>query len=188
MSGPVFLTGEAVDLRTFEEEDVAFVRDTVNDARVWRTLGGQVTPTNLATERRFYEQDARDDGTVKFVVTERTDDPGAGADEVVRVGMVELNGIEWDRARAEVAFWIAPEHQSAGYGRDALETLVAYAFEQLGLHKLSAEAFATNEPSTRLLESLGFEREGTLREEEYVDGGWVDVVRYGLLAGERDGT
>ena len=200
MPGPAFLSGESIDLRTFEEEDVAFVRDTVNDVRVWKTLGGQVTPTNLATERRFFEQDARDDGTIRFVVTKRGDGavggsaPGSGEnwaggtdDGVARVGMVELNGIEWDRSRAEAAFWIAPAHQSAGYGREALETLAGYAFDQLGLHKLTAEAFAVNEASMSLLESVGFVEEGRFREEEYVDGEWVDVVRYGLLASERDG-
>lgn len=192
MPGPAFLTGEAVDLRTFEEEDVAFVHEVVNDHRVWKSLGGQVTPTTLATERRFFEQDSRDDDTIKFVVTRRGGDPTDGSEDAqgpvveARVGMVELNEIEWDRARSEVAFWIAPDHQTAGYGRDALATLVGYAFDQLGLHKLTAEAFATNEASVRMLESVGFEREGRLREEEYVDGGWVDVIRYGLLAGEID--
>lgn len=181
MPGPAFLAGEAVDLRTFEEEDVAFVRDGVNDHRVWRSLGGQVTPTNLATERRFFEDESRDDETVTFVVTTRGDGPG----EVERLGVVELNDVEWDRARAEVAFWIAPDRQAGGYGRDALSTLVDYAFDQLGLHKLAAEAFATNEASVHLLESVGFEREGRLREEEFVDGEWVDVIRYGLLAEER---
>lgn len=191
MPGPPFLRGEAVDLRTFEEADVEFLRDTVNDPRVWKSLGGQVAPTSLAMERRFFEKESRDDGTIRFVVTSRGDavdgDAHAGGidDGVVRVGMVELNGIEWDRARAEVAFWIAPAHQDAGYGRDALSTLVDYAFDQLGLHKLAAEAFATNEASMRLLESIGFEREGRLREEEYVDGEWVDVVRYGLLSDDR---
>lgn len=198
MPGPVFLAGESVDLRTFEEEDVAFVHAVVNDHRVWRSLGGQVTPTNLAAERRFFEQDSRDDGTIKFVVTRRGGGAGDGSEpgdsaeagdggDVRRLGMVELNEIEWDRRRAEVAFWIAPDHQSGGYGRDALATLADYAFDQVGLHKLTAEAFATNEASMHLLESVGFEREGRLREEEYVDGEWVDVVRYGSLAGERDG-
>jgi RimJ/RimL family protein N-acetyltransferase len=192
MPGPAFLEGESVDLRTFEEEDVEFLRDTVNDARVWKSLGGQVTPTSLAMERRFFEKESRDDATIRFVVTSRDGDEAHdggtdGRDGVVRVGMVELNDIEWDRSRAEVAFWIAPAHQDAGYARDALSTLVDYAFDQLGLHKLTAEAFATNEASMRLLESIGFEREGRFRAEEYVDGEWVDVVRYGLLAAERDG-
>lgn len=187
MAGPAFLSGETVDLRTFEEADLAFVRDCVNDPRVWKSLGGQATPTNLAMERRFFEEENRDDGTIKFVVTARDADGGSGGggDGPVRVGMVELNGIDWERGRAEVAFWIAPDHQDAGYGRDALATLVGYAFDQLGLHKLSAEAFAFNEASRRLLESVGFVEEGTLREEEFVDGEWHDAVRYGLLAAER---
>lgn len=182
MPGPAFLTGEAVDLRTFEEEDVAFVHDGVNDHRVWKSLGGQVTPTNLAMERRFFERESRGDGTVKFVVTSR----GTAPEEYERLGMVELNDVEWERGRAEVAFWITPDHQAGGYGRDALSTLVDYAFEQLRLHKLTAEAFATNETSIQLLESVGFEREGRLREEEYVDGEWVDVIRYGSLEREMD--
>ena len=192
MPGPPFLAGEAVDLRTFEEEDVAFVRDSVNDARVWPSLGGQVTPTNLAQERRFFETESHDDDTIKFVVTRRggggTEDAEQASEDATvgeRVGMVELNEIDWDRGRAEVAFWIAPEHQSAGHGRDALVPLIDYAFDQLRLHKLVAEAFASNEASTRLLESVGFEREGRLREEEYVDGEWIDVIRYGLLADGR---
>jgi len=193
MAGPAFLSGEAVDLRTYEQEDVPFVAATVNDHRVWKSLGGQVTPTNLATERRFFEEDSRSDATIKFVVTTRdgaaTGDRAAGreSDGETRVGMVELNDVEWDRARAEVAFWIAPDHQDASYGRDALATLVDYAFDQLGLHKLTAESFATNDASMRLLESLGFEREGTLREEEYVDGEWIDVAWYGLLAADWGG-
>ena len=89
--------------------------------RVWKSLGGQVVPTNLATERRYFEKEGRDDSTVKFVVTTRDEEEGESTgwepDGATRVGMVELNDIEWDRARAEVAFWITPIHQDAGYGR-----------------------------------------------------------------------
>jgi len=193
MAGPEFLHGDRVSLRTLEEEDVAFVRDTVNDPQVWRALGGQYTPTNLAMERKFFEDASRSDDVVQFVVTARGDgdevagdeDVGGQATEPVRVGVVELESIEWDRGRAEVAFFVAPEFQGGGYAKDALATLVEYAFDQLGLHKLTAEAFAFNDASRGLLESLGFVEEGRLREEEWVDGEWVDVVRYGLLVGEQ---
>lgn len=192
MVGPEFLRGDRVGLRTYEEEDVAFVRDAVNDPRVWRALGGQYTPTNLAMERKFFEDASRSDDVVQFVVTARGDgdeeaggaDGGGEATEPVRIGMVELDRVEWDRGRAEVAFFVAPAFQGGGYARDALATLIEYAFDELGLHKLTAEAFAFNEASRGLLESLGFVEEGRLREEEWVDGEWVDVVRYGLLVGE----
>lgn len=174
MPGPAFLSGEAIQLRAIEEADLPFVRDGVNDPRVWKSVGGQVTPTNLAMERKFFDDANRSENVVQFLVSEGE----------TRVGVVELDPIEWERARAEVAFWIAPAHQGSGYARDALETLVAYAFEQLGLHKLTAEAFAFNEASIGLLASVGFEREGTFRAEEYVDDAWIDVARFGLLAEE----
>ena len=173
MPGPAFLSGERVDLRAVEEEDLEFIRDSVNDPAVWKTVGGQATPTNLVMERKFFDDMSRSDDVVQFLVV----------DGEIRVGVVELDPIEWDRAHAEVAFWTVPDFQGEGYARDALETLVEYAFDQLGLHKVSAEAFAFNEASIGLLESVGFEEEGLLREEEWIDGAWVDVVRFGLLAG-----
>ena len=178
MAGPAYLVGDRVHLRTFESEDVEFVRDSVNDRRIWTRLGGQYTPTNRPNEQKSFEDASRNDSVVQFVV----------ADRDVRVGFVELDEIEWDRSRAAVAYWIVPDHQTAGYGRDALETLVGYAFEQLGLHKLTGEAFSTKRASMGLLDAVGFVEEGRLREEEYVDGEWVDVVRFGLLASERDGV
>jgi len=172
MSGPAFLSGERVGLRTVEEADLEFIRDSVNDPAVWKTVGGQTRPTNLAMERKFFDDMSRSDDVVQLLVV----------DGETRVGMVELDPIEWDRSRAEVAFWVGPEFQGEGYARDALETLITYAFDQLGLHKVSAEAYAFNEASIGLLESVGFVEEGRLREEEWIDGEWVDVVRFGQLA------
>lgn len=176
MPGPVFLPGERVALRAVEEEDLEFIRDAVNDPQVWKSVGGQDTPTNLAMERKFFEDMSRSDDVVQFLIV----------DGETRVGLIELDPVEWDRRRAAVAFWIAGEFQGEGYARDALETLVTYAFDQLGLHKLSAEAFAFNDASISLLESVGFVEEGRLRKEEWIDGEWVDVVRFGLLTHDSD--
>jgi RimJ/RimL family protein N-acetyltransferase len=46
---------------------------------------------------------------------------------------------------------------------------------------VSASAFADNDASRRVLEKVGFEREGVARKEAFVDGEWQDVVNYGLL-------
>lgn len=176
MPGAEFLVGERVSLRTFEEEDLPFLRDGVNDRKVWRSLGGQTLPSNLAQERTFFERLNRDDDALALVVTtaER------------RVGMVELDPIEWEPGRAALSFWIHPDHQGNGYATDAIRTLARYAFDHLRLHKLTAEAFAFNEGSKRVLDRVGFREEGVLRGEAYVDGDHVDVHRFGLLAGDRE--
>lgn len=86
--------------------------------------------------------------------------------------------------RAELAYWVTPDEQGNGYATDAAETALAHGFDRLGLHKVTAKAFASNDASRRVLEKLGFVREGVFREEAFVDGTFLDVVRYGLLADE----
>lgn len=174
MPGPVFLEGDRVELRTFEEEDLVFLRDTVNDARVWPSIGGQTLPSNLEQERKFFQDLNRDDDAVLLLVTV----------EERRVGIIELEPINWENGVAEVAFLIAPEEQHQGFATDALETIVDYSFEHLRMHKLTAESFTFNEASRDLLERVGFSREGELRQEAFVDGEHTDVMRFGLLVEE----
>ena len=80
---------------------------------------------------------------------------------------------------AEVGFGIMPEEWGNGYASDALRTMCSYAFEERGLHKVYGNAFATNVGSQRVMENVGFEEEGILREEAIEDGRRVDVHRYG---------
>ena len=87
--------------------------------------------------------------------------------------------------RAELAYWVTPDEQGNGYATAAAETALAHGFDRLGLHKVTAKAFASNDASQRVLEKLGFAREGVFRAEAFVGGEFVDVIRYGLLADER---
>jgi RimJ/RimL family protein N-acetyltransferase len=175
MVGAPYLTGDRVTLRTLEEEDVEFVRDGVNHPSVWKSVGGQSTPTNRLLEQSFFEELSRDDDAVAFVVT----------DDETRVGVVELQPIDWEKGVAEVAIWIDAARQGQGYATEALQITVDYAFDQLRLHKVRTEVFDFNEASRLLMDRVGFKREGVLRDEDFVDGRYVDVHRYGLLDDER---
>lgn len=61
------------------------------------------------------------------------------------------------------------------------------AFGTFNLYRLEAEVMEFNEPSIRLMESLGFKLEGRLREARYVDGKYWDILRYGILRREFEG-
>jgi RimJ/RimL family protein N-acetyltransferase len=67
---------------------------------------------------------------------------------------------------------------------EALRLLVDFAFGSLGLHRLEADVDPRNGPSLRLLERLGFRREGLLRERYHAQGEIQDSVILGLLAPE----
>jgi RimJ/RimL family protein N-acetyltransferase len=58
---------------------------------------------------------------------------------------------------------------------------VAYSFATLGLHRIYATTSNVNASSWRVMERLGMRREGQLREAEFRDGQWIDVLIYGLL-------
>ncbi len=85
---------------------------------------------------------------------------------------------------AELGYWITPEKWRNGYATAAAECMVEYGFTELGLHRVTASAFETNEASKRVLERVGFVKEGVSREAPFVGGEWHDMVRNRLLADE----
>jgi RimJ/RimL family protein N-acetyltransferase len=172
MPGPAFLRGERVELRTVEKEDLEFVRDALNDPRVWTGLG-TARPHNMASEEEWFGSIAEDDGSEQFLIC-REGDP---------VGVI---GVELDETwgTGELGYWVAPEHWGNGYCTDAVRTVARYAFDHRRLHKVVARTYEHNEGSVRVLEKAGFEREGVHRREAFVEGEYRDVYRYGLLADE----
>ena len=83
--------------------------------------------------------------------------------------------------RCEIGYILAPEHWGHGYMREALATLVGYAFNALDLHRIEADTDPRNAASVRVLEHLGFAREGLLRERWCVAGEVSDSLLLGLL-------
>jgi RimJ/RimL family protein N-acetyltransferase len=77
-----------------------------------------------------------------------------------------------------------PSAWGNGYATDALREICRYGFDERRLNKVVARAYETNPASNRVLEKVGFEQEGTFRQEAFVRGEFVDIHRYGLLAAE----
>jgi len=176
MPGPVFLEGETVTLRTIEEEDLEFLQRERSDRRVWRTLGWPF-PSNREQLAEFYEETISDEETINLLVTV----------EQEPVGVVSFHEVSDDGWRGELGYWIATDHQEKGYATDAVGTLVAYGFRDLGFHRIEAKVFDGNTASRSVLENLGFTHEGVHREATFADGQFRDVHWYGLLAAEFEG-
>ncbi|MDN4015312.1 GNAT family protein, partial [Chryseobacterium gambrini] len=82
---------------------------------------------------------------------------------------------------ADLAVWIHPERQRSGYAREAVTLMVDYAFAELRVHKVTANAYAVNESSRRMLEAVGFTEEGVGREDSFFDGAYHDTHYFGVL-------
>lgn len=72
----------------------------------------------------------------------------------------------------------------SGGGKSTVLNLIAFAFNELNLHRIQVTVFSYNERSISLVEKLGFQREGVYREFLQRDGRRHDMVLYGLLRHE----
>jgi RimJ/RimL family protein N-acetyltransferase len=100
------------------------------------------------------------------------------------VGTCTLAHIDPVNRRAELGFALGRAYWKQGYMAEALPVVLTFAFETLGLHRLHADADPHNAPSIRVLERLGFQREGLLREHYLVQGSPQDGLLFGLLRSE----
>ena len=173
MPGPVFESGERVSLHTIEEDDLEVFARARNDPDVRRPLTLD-SPENMESLEEFYEETISGrDGTHLLACLD--DDP---------IGAVMLIGVDQTSGTGDLAYWLLPEFQGEGYASEALSLLLRTAFRDQRLHRVQADVLATNESSRGLLESLGFREEGRFRENQFQDGAYIDVLRYGLLASE----
>ena len=96
------------------------------------------------------------------------------------IGDVGVN-LNDNRMQAEIGYTLAPERQGQGYATEAVRAVLERLFTVQGLHKVSAECDARNVASARLLERVGFTREGLRRRHTWIKGEWTDDLLYGLL-------
>jgi RimJ/RimL family protein N-acetyltransferase len=93
-----------------------------------------------------------------------------------------------DRARrvqAELGWSLHPDHAGRGYATEAVRELIRLCFEDLGLRRVTANCFADNTASWRLMERVGMRRElYAVRESLHRSGQWLDGTGYALLADE----
>ncbi|WP_137287532.1 GNAT family N-acetyltransferase [Halorussus salinisoli] len=174
MPGPVYLSSDRVDLRITEREDVEFLQRARTDPEL-RTPLTFTEPQTREQVEEFYENTiSSDNGDANFLLcVDGREDP---------LGEVDLFRVESDHA--EIAYWLLPEGRGEGYATEAVSLLLDYAFETRGLRRVFARVVDFNERSRGLLKRLGFTEEGRLRDHEYLDGEYRDVLIYGLLREE----
>jgi [ribosomal protein S5]-alanine N-acetyltransferase len=97
------------------------------------------------------------------------------------VGTCTLASLSELHQRAEIGFALARSAWGRGFMTEAVSALLRFAFETLGLHRIEADVDPRNARSIKLLEQMGFVREGYLRERYHQNDEWQDAILYGLL-------
>ncbi len=178
-SEPATLTTARLHIRPMVAGDTAALFILKSDPKVTRCYGQEAHRCIERTREwvlRSIEDQRR--GAVSYWVLELRN-----AGDVI--GACCLWNFNDSRTCAEIGYELRPELWRRGLMTEALTSILDYAFDGLGLHRIEANPLATNEASKHVLLKLGFRHEGVLRQRQLLEGRFVDQWYFGLLRDER---
>ena len=97
------------------------------------------------------------------------------------IGTAMLFNFDKVANQAEIGYVFHQDHWGKGYGSECVALICNFAFETLKLHKLHASVADANIGSARILIKNGFELEGRLKDNYYVDGKYYDALQLGKI-------
>lgn len=132
--------------------------------------------TRSAFRRRIrrYMQDIREDAAYPFFVFR-------SHDGVLMGGLTLSNVRRGVTQSCSLGYWIGEPFAQRGHMTAAVAATLGFVFDQLRLHRLEAACLPTNAASIRLLEKVGFTREGFARRYLRINGVWQDHFLYAML-------
>ena len=101
------------------------------------------------------------------------------------LGEVGINLAPRRYRKAEIHYSLLPEYWGKGYASEAVNMIVKFCFDELNLHRIEAGVAVGNLASIRLLERMGFTKEGRKRKVLPLLDGWSDNFHFGILDTDR---
>jgi ribosomal-protein-alanine N-acetyltransferase len=90
--------------------------------------------------------------------------------------------------RAELGYGLHDDYKGKGFMSEALEAILQYGFEEMGLNRAEALISPKNTPSINLVTKFGFIKEGIIRNHYFIDNVYEDSISYSLLKSEYKAT
>lgn len=180
---PVQLETKRLLLREYEEGDWPMLHVWEGDAEVVRHKSNEVL--SLVQCKAYVEkvlQQARTEPRRLYELMLVT------FEDAQVIGKVGLRLDEAEPRVGEVWFTLRRDAQGYGYAQEAMTEFLRFAFDDLKLHRAFGDVDPRNTASWKLLERLGFRREGHLRQNVFLKGEWCDSYLYALLAEQRAAT
>ena len=172
------LHGSRVRLTALTPDDLPAIARWYQDAEFLRLYDARpAAPRTEAELARHLEEMHKSEKDFAFAVR-----PLDGDD---LIGTLELDGVLWSHGVCWMGIAIGERaNWGQGYGTEAARLALAFAFDELNLHRVQATVFSYNDRSIALFERLGFRREGVYREFLQRDGERYDMLLYGILERE----
>lgn len=171
------LDGGRIQLRRHDPRHYGLYARWYGDPEIWHLTSWAKAPLGRSAVKRLFEERELSTTDESFAIhVDGQDGP---------VGVISLMNVSEANGSAELSVIVGhPEDRNRGYGAEAIELIVRYAFEDLGLNRVGLSVFAFNEAAISTYERLGFEHEGRLRAAVRRADGFHDAVLMAVLRDE----
>ena len=162
-----------MNLRVIEKEDVPLLVDWFSDPEVLGEYNPylQISRTDLEKaqehspfERQLFIIEKKDGAKIGFVSQFYTLRPGA--------------------KHQEIGFVLVPSERGKGYSTEAVGIMVDFLFLSKEIVRIQAQTDQRNAVSQKVLEKVGFAKEGAVRRFLFMRGEWRDTYLYSILREE----
>ncbi len=158
------LEGKNVNLRVVEKEDLPLFAEWLNDPKFTGEYESQETIADLEKSYR--------PGSQWFFIEKK---------DGTKIGWTAkyLEG-----QRTTIGYGVAPSERSKGYATEAATIIVDYLFLTKDIVRIQADTSTENLASQKVLEKVGFQKEGIIRKHYFSSGKWRDSYLYSILREE----
>lgn len=154
-----------IRLHVVEKEDLAFIHKLTNDADIM-SYWFEEPYQSISHLEQIYEESLKNKQTRLFILKNKEE----------RIGFIGIFSIDWIHRKAEFGIMIDPKHQGNGYASTGTELAMNYVFSTLNLHKLYLIVDETNEKAIHIYKKAGFQAEGRLRDEFFINGTYHHII------------
>ncbi len=165
-----FLRGKRTTLRPISQTDAPLLIEWNNDPETRKYLGRNF-PLSELDEKAWIEKVSivsKHPSDIVLIVE--------SLDTKEAVGIIGLHSIDWVNRNATTGTMLGTGHRSKGLATDAKMALLEYAFETLGMHKITSRAFSANVKSIEYSKRCGYEVVTILKDDIFREGTWQDVT------------
>ena len=173
------LETKRLKLRLFKQTDVDDVYEYCSDDEVTKYMPFATYTTRQEAEER-----------IKFCLEsyEQMDRPILWAIEYKENGKLigGIDFVKWDEQAncAEIGYILNKEYWNKGIMTEAVGEVIKFGFEKMELNRIEIRCDERNIASSRVMEKNGLKYEGTLRQEKYIKGEYVNIKVYSILKEE----
>lgn len=172
------LIGKNIYLRAATTDDIA-------NFHYWKmqcdpqmmTVHPQLVLTATEAVERFKNSKQTDSHQSLCIVRKKDNQP---------LGKITFFNFNHLNRSAELGVLIDPDEQQNNYASEAMKVLIKYLFTARNLNKVYATTSELNQPTIALLESIGFKKDGVMRNHHYYNGEYHNQLAYSFLRFELD--